>query len=173
MWPVFRVWRSFDSGIVFDSVPVVLVAICWEAAAVRKIVSLCSIVCLLAAIGCSGDAGQTIEGKVTFSDGSPLGLGALVLSNGKNSYSGAINSDGTYKIDKVISGDYNVGISGAVIGGTKSTEFQMDYDADGNFVEHPEAQPAVPLIKESMSNPETSNLTLKVPGKYDLTVEKP
>lgn len=138
-----------------------------------KIILLFSICCLSFAVGCSGDHGQTIEGKVSFSDGSPLGLGALVLSNGKNSYSGAINSDGTYKIDKVLSGEYKVAISGAVIGGTKSTEFQMDYDDNGNYIEPPPAQPPVPLIKESMSSPETSNLTLKVPGTYDLTVEKP
>lgn len=139
----------------------------------RKFISLFSMMCVLAAIGCSGDSGETIEGKVSFSDGSPLGLGAVVLSNGKNSFSGAINSDGTYKVDNVLSGEYKVAISGAVIGGTKSTQFQMDYDADGNYVEPPPAQPPVALIKESMANPETSNLTLKVPGTYDLTVEKP
>ena len=134
---------------------------------------LMSIVGLLGSIGCSGDGGQTIEGKVTFADGSPLGLGALVLTNGKNSYTSAINSDGSYKIDKVLSGDYKVAISGAMIGGVKAAEFQMDYDEKGNYVAPPEAQPPVPLIRESFSNPETSNLTLKVPGPYEIKVEKP
>ncbi|MDA1230735.1 MAG: hypothetical protein O2856_08175 [Planctomycetota bacterium] len=59
------------------------------------------------------------------------------------------------------------------MGGTKSTEGQMDYDADGNYIEPPEAQPPVQLVKQSMADPETSGLTLKVPGTYEVTVEKP
>ena len=73
----------------------------------------------------------------------------------------------------MISGKYKVCITGAQTGGTKSTEGQMDYDADGNYIEPPPAEPPLYLIKESMSNPETSDLTVKVPGDYAVTVERP
>lgn len=138
-----------------------------------------SIACLMSVVGCSGNAGQTIEGKVTFTDGSPLGVGAVILSNGKNSYSGAIGSDGTYKMDNVITGDYKVAISGATVGGTassSSSEGAYDpngYAPDGSYVAPEAAQPAVSLVHESMNNPATSGLTLKVPGSYDIKVEKP
>jgi hypothetical protein len=86
---------------------------------------------LLCLIGCSKNAGQKIEGKITFEDGSPLGVGAVILSNGKNSYSAAIGSDGTYAMENVISGDYKVAITGAMVGGYKPKEFEMNYDKDG------------------------------------------
>ncbi len=133
---------------------------------------LCSVL-VFALVGCSGNSGQTVEGKVVFGDGSPLGIGAVMISNGKNSYSGAIQSDGTYKLVNVLAGDYRVAITGSIVGGTENKEFEMNYDANGNYIPAPEGKPPVHLVKESMGNPDTSNLTLKVPGTYEIKVEKP
>ena len=144
-----------------------------KSAVLRSVVCFCSTVCLLTLFGCSGDSGQTIEGKVSYSDGAPLGVGAVVLSNAKNSYSAGIKSDGTYMLENVLSGDYNVGISGALTGGTKAAEGEMNYDADGNYIEPPAAEPATSLIRESMADPSMSGLTMKVPGTYTITVERP
>ena len=47
------------------------------------------------------------------------------------------------------------------------------FDADGNEIEQQEQKPPVTLIKSTMADPETSGLTMKVPGEYDITVEAP
>jgi len=130
--------------------------------------------CLCVLAGCSGETGQTIEGKVTFSDGKPLGQGYVVLSDGTHSYNGAIKSDGTYKAENVLAGEYKVGFGGVTLGGTDNTEGYMEYDKEGNYIPPPEGTPAISLIKVAMCNPDTSGLTVKVPSdSYDVTVEAP
>jgi len=127
-------------------------------------VSLCLI------FGCGGKAGTSATGKVTFSDGTPLTKGVVVYSSKAGSFQGAIKQDGTYTLAGVPNGEYRVAITGAEEGGNVSLE--MKYDAQGNYIQSPPAT-IVPLIKPKFADLENSELSKKVPGDYNITVEKP
>jgi hypothetical protein len=136
------------------------------------------IFCLGILAGCSGESGHTIEGKVTFADGRPLGQGFVVLSDGAHSYNGMIGSDGKYTAQNVLSGEYNVGFGGVTMGSGSEplpgAVEGMAYDAQGNYIEGPPPKPLVYLIEKSLCNPDTSGLKVKVPSDaYDITVENP
>lgn len=127
--------------------------------------------CLIA--GCSGGAsGTTITGKVTFGDGSPLTKGVVVINGESGSSRGAINPDGTFTLENVVDGEYQVGITGAKEGGEAETD--MQYDEQGNYIESKPAAEPKSLIADKYSDPTQSGLTLKVPSdKYEIQVEKP
>jgi hypothetical protein len=73
-------------------------------------------IALMAAVGCGG-GGQTIEGKVV-NGGQPfspekdgdVNVGLTAVEGGKN-YSGKAGADGTFKIEKVPSGKYDVNVT--------------------------------------------------------------
>lgn len=125
-----------------------------------------AVVCLFA--GCSG-GGANVAGKVTLDDGGPVPRGAIQLNGAGGSYRGAIQSDGTYTIAGVTSGEYKVAITGAM--DSAPADEGMNYDDAGNFIESQASAPKS-LIKDTYADPETSGLTLKVPGSYDLKVER-
>jgi hypothetical protein len=54
----------------------------------------------------------TVEGKVTL-NGKPLAKGSVTLVDKLgNKYTGAVAADGTYSVDKVLAGEYKLGIDG-------------------------------------------------------------
>ena len=128
--------------------------------------ALAAVLCLLA--GCAGgEGGQTVTGKVTLSDGTPLKKGVVNLANEKNSYRGAVTPEGQYTIEDVQSGDYKVSISGAYDGG------EVTATADGHVPADAKPSPITYLIDTKYENPDESGLTVKVPGDYNLKVDKP
>ena len=120
--------------------------------------------------GCGGPSGSEVAGKVTFTGGGPLPKGVVNLNGPGGSYRGMINSDGTYTISNVADGTYKVTITGAVEGGS-SASTEMQYDADGNYIE-PETSEPKPLIQSIYSSSDQSGLKLDVPGDYNLEVMK-
>ena len=125
---------------------------------------------LLCFVGCSDGGGTQVTGKVTINGGGPLTKGVVTISGNDLSYRGMLKDDGTYTLEGVKPGDYTVVITGAQEGGS---EDKIEYDADGNYVEPENTKEPVPLIHTKYTNPKSSGLTLKVPGEYDLTVDKP
>jgi hypothetical protein len=83
---------------------------------------------LVLVIGCG--QGTKITGTVTFEDGSPLQKGAIVFDNGINSYTGIIQSNGTYAAgqtkdsQKIPLGKYKVWFSG-------TSRMEILYDKNG------------------------------------------
>ncbi|MDR2761258.1 MAG: hypothetical protein LBB88_01500 [Planctomycetaceae bacterium] len=72
---------------------------------------------VLLASGC----GQTkVEGKVTYSDGTPLSAGTIVFENSTNTYTAKIHEDGTFRLgvlkdgSGIPTGKYNVAIANAI-----------------------------------------------------------
>ena len=125
--------------------------------------------CLALLAGCGGPGGAAVSGKVTYTDGSPLPKGVVVYTGKGGSYQSAIASDGTYTLENVAEGSYQVVITGAFEGDAQVPE--MQYDADGNYIETPAPQ-RTPLISDRYTNPDESGLSVTVPGNYDLQVEK-
>ncbi|MDR2345203.1 MAG: hypothetical protein LBE18_03980 [Planctomycetaceae bacterium] len=114
---------------------------------------------LLIFTGCGSKV--TVTGAVTFPDGSPLTQGFVIFENGMYQVSGAINSDGQYKMGEqngngIKVGDYKVRIIS-----------QSGGSSDGD--------PIVIYVAEKYSNVNSSNLTCSVKGKttFNIIVEKP
>lgn len=131
---------------------------------------ICPLLLFLA--GCGGASGTTIDGRVQFSDGSPLSQGTVVITNDNNTYRAPITSDGSYEAENVASGEYKIAITGTTAGGN----IGMQYDDAGNYISPSKDQAAstVNLLQDKFSNPQNSGLTLKVPSdNYNLTVESP
>lgn len=125
------------------------------------------LVCALA--GCGGSSGQTVQGKVTFADGSPLAKGVVVYVGKTGTYRGAIQADGSYQLKDVAKGDYQVAITGATEGGASG---EPQYDDKGNYIEPP-ATKITWLIKETYADADRSGLAKTVPGDYAIQVDKP
>ena len=129
-------------------------------------IALASILCLLA--GCSGgEGGQQVTGKVTFSDGTPLKKGVVNFASEKNLYRGGVDAEGTYTLEDVQSGEYKVSITGAHEGG------EVPGTDEGHVPEGAQPTPVTPLIDPKYEDEEQSGLTVKVPGDYNIKVEKP
>ena len=123
------------------------------------------VVLLVTLTGCSDQV--ALSGKVTYQDGSPLTVGEVVFSDGKNAFRGMINpKDGSYRMggvkdnDGILPGNYKIYIA--------LTEV-METSPDGRtskMIEH---------VAKKYHFPETSELTCEVKGKtvFDFTVEKP
>lgn len=91
-----------------------------------------SLTVLVLTIGAGGCGGYpTVTGRVTFSDGTPLSVGEVILDNGRNMGRGAIMPDGAFVIgfskpgNGIPAGTYRVAIYNA----TK--------DGPGNWVVDP------------------------------------
>ncbi|MGZ0174450.1 MAG: hypothetical protein ACKVHE_33525, partial [Planctomycetales bacterium] len=67
-------------------------------------------------------------------------------------------------------GTYKVALTG-VFDGPPVEGDQMEYDADGNFIETEVVEPKS-LVDPMYSTLDQSGMTLKVPGEYDLDVPK-
>ena len=123
-----------------------------------------ALVCLFA--GCSG--GASVTGKVTLDDGSPAPRGVVSLNSGSGSFRGGIQPDGTYSIEGVPAGEYNVAITGVM---DSESSGGMNYDDSGNYVESTTPEPKS-LIKDTYADPQQSGLKLTVPGSGDLQVDR-
>ena len=120
--------------------------------------------------GCGGSTGIEVSGTVSFTDGGPLPRGVVNIDGPGGSYRAAIAADGSYTISGVADGSYKVAITGAMDGDSVQSD-EMEYDADGNYVE-PEVEEPKSLIGPDYSDPSKSGLELTVPGEYDLKVSK-
>ncbi|MDA0810732.1 MAG: carboxypeptidase-like regulatory domain-containing protein [Planctomycetota bacterium] len=127
-------------------------------------------VLLLAGCGGGGRGGSEVAGTVSFTGAGPLPRGVVSINGPGGSYRAAIKSDGTYVISDVPDGTYTVAITG-VFDGPPVEGDQMEYDADGNFIESEVVEPKS-LIDPMYSTFDQSGMTLKVPGEYDLQVPK-
>lgn len=124
-----------------------------------------ALICLSA--GCSGDT--SIAGKVTLSDGAPAPRGVVNLNGPQGSFRGGIQPDGTYAIEGVPAGTYDVAVTG-VMDSEPAEGDGMEYDEEGNFIESETPEPKS-LVKDTYSDPATSGLELTVPGNYDLKLD--
>jgi len=132
-------------------------------------VALLSVI-LLAGCGGGGRGGSDIAGTITFTGDGPLPRGVISISGEGGSYRAAIKSDGTYLLTDVPDGTYKVALNG-VFDGPPVQGYQMEYDADGNYIEAAVVEPKS-LIDPMYSTLDQSGMTLKVPGEYDLDVPK-
>jgi hypothetical protein len=115
----------------------------------------CLSVCV---IGCSGKV--SVEGTVTYPDGTPLTLGTVIFERENYQVAGQINANGHYRLgeiregDGVLPGNYAVRVS-AKTGGS----------SDG--------EPVVKYVAEKYENTATSGLTCEVnrSRRFDFTVE--
>jgi hypothetical protein len=137
----------------------------------RNLILFAAVLCLLA--GCdSGGGGSTVTGKVTLDDGTAAPRGGVTLRNDGGSFRGSIESDGTYTVENVPDGDYEVAVAG-VTDREVDSEAGMAYDDDTGEYADTEADAPKSLIKAKYSNLQQSGLTITVPGgSYDLTVER-
>ncbi|MDR1492199.1 MAG: hypothetical protein LBT05_05725 [Planctomycetaceae bacterium] len=118
----------------------------------------------LAFAGCNnGKVG--LSGKVTYTDGTPLGIGEIYFHTAAYEARGTLKPDGTYVVgsisdkDGLPKGKYNVYIFGAQKPSGKTR--------DGMDI-------MVSLIDEKYLSPETSGITVDIPvpgGKFDFQVE--
>jgi hypothetical protein len=134
-------------------------------------VILCAAVCLLAGCG-SGPSGSPVTGKVTFTDGAPLPRGVVTLNGPGGTYSSVIGADGSYTMESVPDGKYNVAITGAYESDVQTPD---QHDAQSGEAAPVETTTAAPtsLIPDSYADPEMSGLTVTVPSDdYTIQVEK-
>jgi hypothetical protein len=130
--------------------------------------------------GCGGATG-TLSGKVTL-DGQPVTTGTVLFTNGNSAQNAmvSIQSDGTYKAEGVAVGDMKVGVT-APPPNASSMPKGAKGPPPGIPADHPQAKlysqgsttPGFDIPKE-YSNPETSNLTVKVEGgqqTYDIALK--
>ncbi|MDR1483882.1 MAG: hypothetical protein LBT09_03565 [Planctomycetaceae bacterium] len=119
---------------------------------------------LLIFAGCNSGKVK-LGGKVTFTDGTPLGVGEVYFQTPTYEARGTLKPDGTYVVgsisdkDGLPKGKYNVYIFGAQ---KPSGEARDGIDV------------MVQLVNEKYLSPETSGLTVDVPtpnGKFDFQVE--
>lgn len=127
-------------------------------------------VILLAGCGGGGRGGSDVAGTVTFTGGDPLPRGVVTISGEGGTFRAAINSDGTYMLADVPGGTYKVTLTG-VFDGVPIQGDQMEYDADGNYIEAEVVEPQS-LIDPMYSTLDQSGMTLEVPGEYDFDVPK-
>ncbi len=126
---------------------------------------------LCCVIGCGGGGGATVTGKVTLDDGSTAPRGTVTIRAEATSFRGAIGPDGSYTIENVTSGEYAVAVSG-VTSEEVDSEAGMGYDDETGQYSGDVAEPPKSLISAIYFNPQTSGLTISVPGgQYDLQLE--
>ena len=137
----------------------------------RNLILFVGMLCLLA--GCAGEGGgSTVTGKVTLDDGSAAPRGSVTLRNADGSFHGAIQ-DGTYTVENVPDGDYEVAVAGVTDQepGDGDGDESMVYDEETGGTVETEAPKS--LIDVKYSNPSASGLTVTVPGgSYDLTLDR-
>jgi len=132
------------------------------------------LLCSLAFSGCSKNV--SLQGKVTFEDGSPLTVGTVNFTSESGLSRGIIQPDGTYQIGTLKSGDgllpgtYKVYITGAVeAAAAAATSTQTD--SMGNPVES--IGSVRQLIDLQFVTAEATPLVCEVPApgnRFDITV---
>jgi hypothetical protein len=122
-------------------------------------------------VGC-GPGGNTVTGKVTLSDGGAAPRGTVILMSEAGTFQGAIGADGTYTIEAVAAGDFQVAVTGVTEKPSDDADAGMEFNEETGEYTGEEAEPPKSLIKDIYFNPQTSGLTMTVPGgSYDLTLD--
>ncbi|WP_417748982.1 carboxypeptidase-like regulatory domain-containing protein [Rosistilla oblonga] len=135
----------------------------------NKLASVFVVIVMLVAVGC-GEGGAVIEGKVALEDGTPIPRGVVYLNGTAGSFRGKIQPDGTYRIENIADGSYQVAVTGALDGEPVAEE--MQYDEAGNPIQSKASQPKS-LIDSKYSSPPDSGLSITVPGDdFDLSLAK-
>jgi hypothetical protein len=132
----------------------------------KKIFTITILLSVLFVFGCN--SGSVVSGKVSFSDGTPLDHGEVILHSDSYSAGGQINTNGTYRIyggdmkKGIPNGEYKVTVIAAPIGESQA-------DAKGQPI------PLPPIIQDKFSDPTQSGLTCTVNGKtvLNIKVKKP
>jgi PBP1b-binding outer membrane lipoprotein LpoB len=108
-----------------------------------------------------------VEGKVSFSDGTPLSTGKVVFEDTAHTFTANINKDGTFRMgmlkdgEGIPAGKYNVAIAEAV-------EMKITTDGKPPIIEH--------LIAEKFRSTKTAGIEFDIKSnKKDISivVEKP
>jgi hypothetical protein len=137
-----------------------------------KIFIILVVICL----GCNSN--ESLSGKVTFPDGSPLDCGVVIFENEGKQSKGFINSDGIYVMgsnktnDGLPHGKYRVCIQGAVRLGESEKTMEMD----GKLSLSSMTSNITPSIAKKYTGFDTSGLTFVVDGTtktFDIQVERP
>jgi len=135
----------------------------------KNFILLAGLLCFV--IGC-GPGGNTVTGKVTLDDGSPAPRGTVTLRNAAATFRGAIGADGTYTIESVADGTYDVAVTGVTNEDVDSQAGMAFDDKTGRYTSKLPPPPK-PLIKATYFNPTTSGLSTTVPGgAYDLKLDR-
>ena len=129
---------------------------------------------------CGCGKGFSVNGKVTFPDGTPLTAGFVCFDSATTSFTGTINASGEYQItgakpgDGVPPGEYQVYISGAIQPGNPDIG-PVEVDADGNPLVKTIDKPDIPLIHAKFTTKSSSGLQCEVKGKttFNIEVTKP
>lgn len=124
-----------------------------------------AVLCLLVLLSCGCAPKVRVDGSVSFSDGSPLEKGAVMMSDGRSMYQGNIKPGGKFSLgvlkdgQGIPPGTYKVWITG--VNGT-------DYSG---------ASDEIQLIEPRFTSEKTSELSFEVkkgePKPIDIVVEKP
>lgn len=113
--------------------------------------------------GCSDNV--ALEGKVTFTDGTPVDLGTICFENGNFLARGTLRTDGSYDVGSLTENDgLPPGTYGVYITGTEK-EIGRDREDSPIFQ---------PTIDGKFANAKTSGLSVTVPcesGAFDFQVE--
>jgi hypothetical protein len=133
-----------------------------------------TMIIISAATGCSQNV--RVEGQVAFSDGTPLELGRVVFENDKYTFTGRIQSGGTFSVGQLKDGQgVPRGLYRVYIAETIQAEPVPDAPKSGT----PNGIPARKLIRtiaEKYSSPDTSGLEYDIRRKttdIKIVVEKP
>ncbi|WP_153556622.1 peptidase associated/transthyretin-like domain-containing protein [Roseimaritima sediminicola] len=130
-----------------------------------KFHSCCVLLALscFAVLGC-GPGGSEVSGTVLVGD-QPAPRGTVNLDGEEGSYRGGIGEDGTFTIENVPEGSYQVAVAGVLDKAPASGMGEDMYNQSG--------PPPKSLIDPKYSSPTTSGLTLTVPSDtYDLTLDQ-
>ena len=120
---------------------------------------------VIAVAGCGRSGLHPVRGRVSFTDGSPLPTGRVVVSYGDGKASwGTIKPDGSFSLstlkqsDGMRAGTCRVAIKDAYV----------EVEKNGEKV-------SVPLVHKRFADPGTSGLEFTVPDKtvWEIVVEKP
>jgi hypothetical protein len=109
---------------------------------------------------------QSVSGKVTYTDGSPVTVGQVACENGEFVARAYIDVQGNYRMGRIKDGD---GISPGIY---------KVFLYDANIYEEPSgggSSIVKPQVNAKYANPDSSGLTCEVKGKtvFNFKVEKP
>ena len=129
---------------------------------------------VMAFAGCSGH--KQVKGKVTLTDGTPIGRGHVVFEKEGFSANGEIKEDGSYVMgslkanDGLPPGEYTVYITGATKVG-KNVSFQTL--GGGGQMQTVSIPSLTPIIAKKYTSAQTSDLRCKVEKSmtFDISVE--
>jgi len=130
--------------------------------------------CLFLFTGCSDKV--QVKGKVTLSDGNPVGIGHVVFDKGDFAARGEIKSDGSYTMgslkatDGLPKGEYTVYITGATQTG-KSVEFKTF--GGGGQMGSMSIPSLTPIIAREYTSATTSPLKCNVQKSMTFDIEVP